>query len=243
MTAGRALAISLGLAIALAGSPARADGAPPPAVAVTADTVVVRFHAPETGGASRPRYVTARTLAFEARLVSLENAIGAGMSLASKDPNAYDDRDVRSALDQIIAEEMLAKLPLDKEPDVATMGRVVDTLREALWQRVGGVANFDKAALHEGIAPVEVDAMLRRRARAAIYIDRAVGNILGPTEEQLREVYRTTAHPFRAQRFDDCKDELSRWLVAERFRAAETAFLEGARTRVTVVYVGPTAPR
>jgi len=229
--------------VGLLAAPARADGTPAPAVAVTADTVVVRFHAPETGGASRPRYVTARTLAFEARLVSLENAIGAGMSLESKDPNAYDDRDVRSALDQIIAEEMLAKLPLDKEPDVATLGRVVDTLREALWQRVGGVANFDKAALHEGIAPVEVDAMLRRRARAAIYIDRAVGNILGPTEEQLREVYRTTAHPFRAQRFDDCKDELSRWLVAERFRAAETAFLEGARTRVTVVYVGPTAPR
>ncbi|HEX7600432.1 MAG TPA: hypothetical protein VF316_02460, partial [Polyangiaceae bacterium] len=89
------------------------------------------------------------------------------------------------------------------------------------------------------IASTEVDAMLRRRARAAIYIDRAVGNILGPTEEQLHDVYRTTAHPFRAKRFDDCHDDLARWLVAERFRAAETAFLEGARTRVTIVYVGP----
>lgn len=241
MKAAVALAFGLALAGAVVAPAAWADGAA--ATVVTADTVVVRFHAPETGGASRPRYVTARVLAFEARLVSLENAIGAGVSLAGRDPNAYDDRDVRTALDQIIAEEMLAKLPLDKEPDVATLGRVVDTLREALWQRVGGTANFDRAALHEGIAPGEVDAMLRRRARAAIYIDRAFGNILGPTEEQLREVYRTTAHPFRAKRFDDCKDELSRWLVAERFRAAETAFLEGARTRVTVVYVGPTTPR
>ena len=243
MKAARALAFGLTLAGVAVAPAALADGAPTPGVAVTSDTVVVRFHAPETGGASRPRYVTARTLAFEARLVSLENAIGAGVSLEGRDANVYDERDVRTALDQIIAEEMLAKLPLAKEPDVATLGRVVDTLREALRQRVGGVANFDKAALHEGIAPAEVDAMLRRRARAAIYVDRAVGNILGPTEEQLREVYRTTAHPFRAKRFDECKDELSRWLVAERFRAAETAFLEGARTRVTVVYVGPTAAR
>lgn len=230
---------ALACMLALASAPAAwAEGAAVPGAVTTTDTVVVRFHAPETGGAARPRYVTARSLAFEARLVSLENAIGAGISVEGRD--AYDERDVRSALDQIIAEEMLAKLPLDKEPDVATLSRVVDTLREALRQRVGGVANFEKAALREGIAPAEVDAMLRRRARAAIYIDRAVGNILGPTEEQLREVYRTTAHPFRARHFDDCRDELSRWLVAERFRAAETAFLEGARTRVTVVYVGPT---
>jgi hypothetical protein len=229
-------ALALVLSCALSATAALADGAPAP-VSITADTVVVRFHAPETGGASRPRYVTARTLAFEARLVALENATAAGVSLGDVQ-GAYDERDVRTALDQIIAEEMLAKLPLDKEPDVATQNRVVDTLREALWQRIGGVAYFEKAALREGIAPTEVDAMLRRRARAAIYIDRAVGNILGPTEEQLHEVYRTTAHPFRAKRFDDCHDELSRWLVAERFRAAETAFLEGARTRVTVVYVG-----
>ena len=229
-------ALALVLSAALAATTALAEGTPAP-VSITADTVVVRFHAPETGGASRPRYVTARTLAFEARLVALENATAAGISLGDVQ-GAYDERDVRTALDQIIAEEMLAKLPLDKEPDVATLNRVVDTLREALWQRIGGVAYFDKAALREGIAPTEVDAMLRRRARAAIYIDRAVGNILGPTEEQLHEVYRTTAHPFRAKRFDDCHDELSRWLVAERFRAAETAFLEGARTRVTVVYVG-----
>jgi hypothetical protein len=229
------------MALASAG-PAFAEGAPSaPSIPLTADTVVVRFHAPETGGAARPRYVTARSLAFEARLVSLESAIGAGTSVESRDARTtYDERDVRSALDQIIAEEMLAKLPLDKEPDTATMGRVVDTLRQAMQQRVGGAANFDKAAQREGIASTEVDAMLRRRARAAIYVDRAVGNILGPTEDQLHEVYRTTAHPFRAKRFDDCHDDLARWLVAERFRAAETAFLEGARTRVTVVYVGPT---
>jgi len=232
-------AFALALALASAGV-AFADGAPSTPPPITADTVVVRFHAPETGGAARPRYVTARSLAFEARLVSLESAIGGGLSVDAHDAQStYDERDVRAALDQIIAEEMLAKLPLDKEPDVATLGRVVDTMRQAQQQRVGGAANFEKAALREGIASTEVDAMLRRRARAAIYIDRAVGNILGPTEEQLHDVYRTTAHPFRGKTFEDCHDDLARWLVAERFRAAETAFLEGARTRVTVVYVGP----
>src|ERR1700735_1356275 len=35
------------------------------------DRVAVRFYAPETGGTSRPRFITERTLSFEARLVAM----------------------------------------------------------------------------------------------------------------------------------------------------------------------------
>jgi hypothetical protein len=58
---------------------------------------------------------------------------------------------------------------------------------------------------------------------------------LQPTDEQLREVYRTSAHPFRGQPFDRIRSALSRWFVIERVRVAETAFFQGARTRVVVI--------
>ncbi|HEX7604003.1 MAG TPA: hypothetical protein VF316_20440, partial [Polyangiaceae bacterium] len=53
---------ALALTLASAGV---AMGDATPSAPIIADTVVVRFHAPETGGAARPRYVTARSLAFE----------------------------------------------------------------------------------------------------------------------------------------------------------------------------------
>ncbi len=226
------LALCFGAALFVCGATVHADVPAGPAP-ITSDAVVVRFHSPETGGAARPRYVTARALAYEARLVALE--------LAPDEPDAsvtYDDRNVRAALDQIVAEEMLAKLPLEREPDVPTLDRVAELLRDATRERVGGPTAFDRASATEGLGPDEVQAIMRRRARAAMYVDRVIGSVLHPSEEQLREVYRTTAHPYRAKRFDDCHDELTRWIVLERVRAAETAFLQSARARVTIVYTG-----
>lgn len=79
--------------------------------------------------------------------------------------------------------------------------------------------------------------MLRRRVRAAWYVDCALTPLLRPTEEQLREVFRTSAHPFKNQPFDTVRPALARWFVEERLRAAETTFLQVARARVRVVVV------
>ncbi|CAN5549100.1 hypothetical protein BH09MYX1_BH09MYX1_64530 [soil metagenome] len=136
---------------------------------------------------------------------------------------------------------MLAKLPLEREPDVPALDKVAELLRQATRERVGGATAFDRASAIEGLAPDEVQAVMRRRARAAMYVDRVIGSVLAPSEEQIREVYRTTAHPYRAKRFDDCREELTRWIVLERVRAAESTFLQGARSRVTVVYTAPLA--
>ena len=88
----------------------------------------------------------------------------------------------------------------------------------------------------EEAARREVDArILHRQALAAWYLDRAVAPLLAPTDEQLREVYRTSQHPFRGQPFEQIRAALSRWFVIERVRVAETAFYQGARTRVTVI--------
>jgi hypothetical protein len=200
------------------------------------DGVALRFYAPETGGPGRPRFITHRILAFEARLESLiEDPSGTTNG-------AITDRHIRAAMDRHIAEELLASLPLERQPDEAEIARVVVELRAGLLQRIGGErspAEFDlvlaDAAAAEGLAPEEVNQILRRRARAALYLERAVAPLLFPTEEQLRDVYRTSAHPYRGVKFEDARLQLSRWFVDERLRSSSTAFLQAARSRVKII--------
>jgi hypothetical protein len=199
------------------------------------DRVAVRFYAPETGGPEHPRFIAERTLAFEARLVMLaEGRDGIG--------DGYQERHVREALDHHVAESMLASLarkllagsapgkrPTDEE--LATLERDV---RAALLERLGGEPRVLAAAAAEQLEPAEVEALLKREALAAWYVDRAVLPVLAPADEELREVLRTAANPFRGQPFDQVRPALQRWYVAERLHAAESAFLQSARSRVVV---------
>ncbi len=228
------------LSAALAVAPAaRAEGEGPQPViepAVRVDRTVVRFYAPETGGAAHPRFVLERTLAFEARLSAMaQRAEGTG--------EGYQDRDVRDALDHHVAEEMLASLandlvsesPADKRPSNEELARVDRDIGAAFTERLGGRERVEQAARAEQIETAEIDRILRRQARAAWYIDRTVTPILEPSEEQLRDVFRSSAHPYRGQPFDEVRAALQRWFVVERVRVAEVAFLQGARSRVRVI--------
>ena len=196
---------------------------------VTLDRVAVRFYSPETGGSSHPRYITERTLAFEARFEALndENAVSA----------AYDERYVRAAMERHVAEEILATLMVEQGIEPLNLPRQVDEWREGLLQRIGGVDALRAAEQAEGIDDDELEAILRRRVRAAAYVDKSITPILHPSDEQLREVYRTSSHPFKGLKFEDARVPLLRWFVAERLRLAESAFLQAARTRVKIVVV------
>jgi hypothetical protein len=203
---------------------------------VVVDRAVVRFYAPDIGGTTRPRFVYERTLAFEARLEAMamsQQGIGDG----------YQEHDVRSALEHHVAEEVLATLadkliadsPPDKRPPTEELARVERDLSAAMLERLGGQARVEEAARNEQIDAQEVTAILRRGALAAWYIDRALTPILHPSEEQLRDVYRTSAHPYRGQSLEDVRVPLERWFVVERARVAESAFLQAARSRVKII--------
>lgn len=229
----RSAAVAVAVAALASGAPgvAHAEG---PAQTVV-DRTAVRFYAPETGGAEHPRFVLERTLAFEARLESMAAAGGIG--------DGYDDRDVRAALDHDVAEQMLAGLaekviresPAEKRPLFDEVPRVEQDLAAAVLERLGGRARVDEAARAEQLDGAEVDALMHRAALAAWYLDRAVTPVLHPAEEQLRQVYRTSAHPYRGRPFEQVRDALARWFVVERLRVAEAAFLQSARARVHVV--------
>lgn len=229
-------ALTLTAAPAFGASPADGDASarPAPEAAVEAraivDRVAVRFYSPETGGASRPRFISERVLAFEARLdaMSEEGAVQAATP---------DDRFVRNALDRHVVEEILATLDQTLAGAGAEDARLAREVRADLEQRAGGDGPIFVAAEEEGLAAEEVQEIILRRARAAAYLDRAVTRFLRPADAQIREVYRTSPHPFRSRPYEDVRAPLSRWYVFERLKVLEAAFLQTARGRITVVVV------
>jgi hypothetical protein len=195
------------------------------------DRVAARFYAPETGGSARPRFITERTLSFEARLIAMSEQ---GSSVETPP----QERHLRLALDRHVTEELLSSLGIEGAKDTFDLSGLADESRSEFERRIGGAAPLARAAAIEQIEPEEVEAFFLRHARAVYYLDRHVTPLLAPSEEQLRDVFHTSAHPFRDQNFEDVRKNFVRWFVAERVKAVESTFLQTARSRVKIVVVG-----
>src|SRR6185503_18512557 len=135
------LALSFGLLLTVAsarGEPAKG----PPEAAALLDRVVVRWYAPETGGASKPQFIFERELAFEARLEAMADS--------DQEPGPYRDRHVRAALDRHIAETLLSSLPVVPTPKPRDVAQRAEAARAILEQRVRGRERLIAAAAGEG---------------------------------------------------------------------------------------------
>lgn len=215
--------------------PAPAAPAKPPeapgaqAAPVVVDRVVVRWHAPETGGPSKPQFIFERELAFEARLESLADP--------DPEPGPYHDRHVRAALDRHIAENLLASLAIVPTPEPRLIAARAEAARAILEQRVRGRDKLIAAAAAEGVSSDELDAMLRRQARASLYLDRMVAPMLEPGELELRDLHRTGTTPFKDQPFEKIMPALSRWYVGIRLGQALETYFQNARSRIAVSVV------
>lgn len=217
-------ALALAAAIAL-GPAARARAAE-----IVPDRTAVRFITPETGGGGKPRFLTQRELAFFARA----EAIMEGLALEADE---YPERYVRLATDRLVARTMLASLMIQRGLEPPELPKLALEARADLADRVGGPAALEKLMRREGLEDEELLAFLRDQVRATWYVDRGIASILAVTDDALREAYRATSHPYKAQKFEDARPRLRRWLVAERARVAEMEFLQGARTRIKVTVV------
>lgn len=218
----------LALAIAVGSSSVHAEDAAPRAVLL--DRVAVRWYAPETGGVERPQFIFERELAFEARIAAL----------ADPDIEAapFTDRHVRAALERRIAETLLSHLPVLPAPTAAEIASRAEVARAVLEQRVRGRDKLIAAAKAEGIGTDEIDALLRRQARASLYLDRMVAPMLEPSESELRALLATPgATPFSGQPYEKVALPLGRWVVAQRLGDAIATYYQTARSRVVVTLV------
>jgi hypothetical protein len=194
------------------------------------DRVAVRFIAPETGGAARPRFLTEREIAFFARVEALIEQVPI-------DVDVYPERYVRSATDRLVGRAMLASLLVQRGSEPPDLPRLALDARAELADRIGGTAVLDDALQREGLEDAELMAFLRDQVRATWYVDKAITPIIAVTEDSLREAFRSTLHPFRTQKFEDARVRLRRWLVTERMRSAELEFLQSARARIKIATV------
>lgn len=191
------------------------------------DRIAVRFVAPETGGAAKPRFLTERELAFFARMEALIEGV-------TLDPDTYPERYVRAATDRLVARAMLASLYVQGGVEPPDLPRLALEQRADLADRIGGPTVLEEAMAKEGLGDDELMAFLRDQVRATYYVERAISPVLVVTEDQARETFRATLHPFRGAKYEDVKLRLRRWLVTERFRAVELEFLQSARARIKV---------
>jgi hypothetical protein len=191
------------------------------------DRVVVRFYAPETGGVLHPRFITERRLAFEARIEALADQ---SRSL----DEAYRERHVAAALERHVSEVLLASLRIEPEPSDAVMARQVELARKLLIDRVGGEDALMTAQRAEGISSAELSNLLRRQARASLYLDRMVTPMLRPSDAELEAVQRGAPAALQHEPFSRVRPLLLRWYVSKRLASAMSSFYQEARSRVTI---------
>lgn len=191
------------------------------------DRVVVRFYAPETGGVERPRFVHERRLAFEARLQAL-----ADQERAEGVP--YRERHVAAALERHVSEVLLSSLRIEPEPSEAVVARQVELARKLLADRVGGEEALLAAQRAESISNAELSSLLRRQARASLYLDRMVAPMLRPSDAELEAIQRSAPAALQNEPFARVRPLLLRWYVSKRLAAAMSSFYQEARSRVTI---------
>jgi hypothetical protein len=201
---------------------ARADGA------VVVERAIARFWAPDTGGVQSPHFIYEHVLAFEARVEALAD------ESRSAGGEPYRARHVNDALERHVAETLLAGLHIDPEPDEAALLRQVQSARARLVERVGGEQPLREAALAEGLGVRDLLELLRRQARASLYLDRMVAPMLDPSDAELRALHRTRNNPFRELAFERIEPGLRRWYVGQRLAAAVQNFYQNARSRITL---------
>jgi hypothetical protein len=216
-------------------SPPAADAAEPSAAPtpIVVDRVAARFSAPEIGGSSTPMFVFERELAFEARLeAAADRQFSADLS-----SEPYSDRHLRLAFERHVAETLLSKIPIDPEPTAAELTARVTEARIALYQTTGGPRGLDVAQAAEGLGAAELTALLTRRARASLYLDRMVTPVLEASIAELRAAHSAGQSPYSEQPFASALPFLRRWYLAQRLSSAVRAFYEGARSRLRVDWV------
>lgn len=196
---------------------------------VMVDRAIVRFEAPETGGARRPRFIFERELAFEARLEALSDSDRAALG-----DLPYRERHLRAALDRHIAETILGALRIEPEPSRSELDTQSGLAHRLLSDRAGGEEALDSARRAEGISEREFARLLSQKARASLYLDRMVTPMLEPSDAELLRLHQSAATPFKNAPFDSVRPALLRWYVSRRLNAALSTFYENARSRIDV---------
>jgi len=208
--------------LSFSGSTAIADDA------VLVDRVVARFRSADADERAGVHVVFERELSFEAHIEA--------MALGDAPESRPSERHIRAALARHITESLLEALPLEPAATPIEVGQRAAQARRMLEVRVGGTDRLAAALANDRISVDELDAMMRRTARASLYLDRMVAPLVEPTDIELKEILASGQTPYSSKPFAEVKDDLRRWVIARRVGDALDAFYQRARSRIVVTW-------
>jgi hypothetical protein len=190
--------------------------------------VVARFRQTDAPGV---HVVFARELSFEARIE--------GMALGDAPETRPSERHVRAALARHVTETLLQELPLEPAATPIEIGTRAARARKLLEARVGGADRLARAMAQDHVSSDELDALMRRAARASLYLDRMVAPLVEPSDAELRELHASGQTPWTDRPFVDAAPDVRRWVVSRRMADALDAFYQRARARIVVSWAAP----
>ncbi|GAC1352130.1 MAG: hypothetical protein NVS3B20_05940 [Polyangiales bacterium] len=207
----------------------RVNGSP-----VTLDRTVARFSDPEAAEASASlRFVMMRELVIEAWLVSFEkNQLSA--------PTGFDERDLRQALERHVIETVLG----DRVLTPAVEKKVEGAAKNA-WEvqaiLVGGAPRLAQAiglATFGGVvSSTDLDTILRRRARAELYLETAVLQPVRPSEPELRAAQLKAPKVLAEIPFQEATPRLTEYVRSVRLRETSQSYYQAVRARLHIEIV------
>jgi hypothetical protein len=214
---------ALGLVLTLA----RPGNASP----VLADRAVARFTDPEAATGAQ-RFVMMRELVVEAWLVAYERT-----------PNgwpALDDKALRMALDRHVIEAVLGARTLPA-PFEARVEQQTADVRRAQELLVGGAGRLNELLVrvsgNSKVGDEELTAILRRRARAELYLEAAVGLSYEPSEPELRAAHAKWSD---GNTYEQAAPDVRACLRTMKLREGAQAYHQAVRSKLRLEIVSET---
>ncbi len=204
------------------------------AAPLVADRAVARFSDPEASDQSASlRFVMMRELVIEGWLVAYERAQAGTPSM--------DDKTLRIALERHVIEAVLGTRALPPAIE-ARVARAREDAQLSLEVTVGGEARLREALARATGSTTggsaELDTILRRRARAELYLEVATGQVYEPNEAELRAAHNKLPM-FAKQPYDEVAKPLRAHLRTLRLREGAQAYHQAVRSKLRLEIIPP----
>lgn len=197
------------------------------AAPIVADRAVARFSDPEASDQQASlRFVMMRELIIEAWLVAYERA-PTGIPV-------IDDKSLRIALERHVIEAVLGTRALSPVVEARVPKAMVD-VKLSLELSVGGEGRLHDALVRATGSDTggadELGAILRRRARAELYLEVATGQAYEPNEAELHAAH-TKLPMFSKIPYDEVARPLRAYLRTQRLREGAQAYHQAVRSKL-----------